>query len=45
MIMDEAAAAKVDHFDLTARVRLDQDVLWLEITVNQLKIMDEGECV
>ena len=45
MVMDEAAATEVNHFDLTARVWLDQDVLWLEITVNQLKIMDEGECV
>ena len=42
MVMDEAATAEIDHFNLTARVRLDQDVLWLEITVNQLKIMDEG---
>lgn len=45
MVMDEAATAEIDHFNLTARVRLDQYVLWLEIAVNQLKVMDEGECV
>ena len=43
--MDEAATAEINHFNLTARVGLDQYVLWLEIAVNQLKVMDEGECV
>ena len=36
MVMDEAAAAKVDDLDLTARVRLDQNVLWLKVTVDKL---------
>ena len=45
MVMDEAATAEIDHLDFTARVRLNQDVLWLEIAVNQLKIMNEGKCV
>ena len=41
MIMNEAAGTKVNHFDLTFRVALDQDIFWLEITVNQPEPMDE----
>ena len=36
MIMDETTASKVDNFDLTSRIRLDQDVLRLQITVNNV---------
>lgn len=43
MVMDEATAAKVDHLDLAARVRLDQDVLWLQVAVDQLEVVTEGQ--
>ena len=45
MIMDETTASKVDNLDLTSRIRLDQNVLRLQITVNQFEIMDKGESV
>ena len=41
--MDEATAAKVDHLDLAVRVRLDQDVLWLQVAVDQLEVVTEGQ--
>ena len=43
MVMDEATAAKVDHLDLAVRVRLDQDVLWLQVAVDQLEVVTEGQ--
>lgn len=43
MVMDEATASKVDHLDLAARVRLDQDVLWLQVAVDQLEVVTEGQ--
>ena len=45
MIMDETTASKVNNLDLTSRIRLDQDVLRLQITVNQFEIMDKRESV
>ena len=45
MIMNEAAAAKVDHFDFTARVRFNENVLRLQITVDKFEIMAERERV
>ena len=43
--MDETTTSKVDNLDLTSRIRLDQNVLRLQITVNQFEIMDKGESV
>lgn len=42
MVMDEATTAEVDHFDLTARVRLDENILRFEVTMYKLKVVDEG---
>ena len=45
MVVDEATAAKINHLDLTPRVRLDQDVLGLQIAVDQFKIVAKREGV
>ena len=34
-----ARRAKIDHFDLAARVRLDEDVLWLEVAVDEVELV------
>ena len=44
MIVDEATAAKVDYLDLTAGVRPYENILRLEVTMDQLEIVDEGKC-
>ena len=43
--MDEAGATEVDDLHFAAGVRLDEDVLWFEVTVDQLQVMDKGEGV
>ena len=43
--MDEARTSKVDDLDFTAGVALDQDVLWFQITVNELEIVNETKCI
>ena len=43
--MNKATASKIDYLDLTARVRLNEDVLRLKITVDQLEIVYEGQRV
>ena len=45
VVVDEARAAKVNDLDLTARIRLDQNVLRLQIAVDQLQIMDKAQRV
>ena len=40
MVVDEAAAAEVNDFDLTARVALDEDVFRLEVTMDEFESMD-----
>ena len=42
-VRQEAARAEVDDLDLAARVRLDQDVLRLEVGVHQPEAVQEGE--
>jgi len=41
MIMNEAARAKVDHLHLTSRIRLNQDVLRLQIAMDQPEPVNE----
>ena len=41
--MDEATTTKVNDLDLTARVRLDQNIFWLQVTVNQLQVMTKSQ--
>ena len=40
MVVDEATGAEVDYFYFTSAVALDQNILWLKITVNQMQIMN-----
>ena len=41
MIVNEATGAKINDFDFTAGVGLDQDVLGFEIAVDEIKVMYE----
>ena len=40
MVMDETTWTKIDDFDLTLAVALDQNVLGLEIAVNQMEVVN-----
>lgn len=35
MVIDEARGAEVNDLDFTSAVRLDEDVLWLQVAVNE----------
>jgi hypothetical protein len=41
VIMDEATGAEVNHLDLRLGVGFYQDVLWLQIAMDQVQVMDE----
>lgn len=43
MIMNEAATSEIDHFDLTSRVALDQNVLRLQVAVDQSQTVNKLE--
>ena len=45
MIVHKATGTKVDHFDLALGVGLNQNVLWLQITMNQVQVVDEVESI
>ena len=45
MIMNEARRSKINDLDLTLRVRLDQNILWLQIAMNQIQFMDKVESI
>lgn len=42
--MDEATGSKVDNFNLGSGIALDEDILWLQVAMNELEIVDVGEC-
>lgn len=41
MIMNEARRSEINDFNFTSRVRLYQNVLWFQITMNQSKVMNK----
>lgn len=41
VVMDEARTPEIDHLDLTSRIGLDQNVLWLEIAVDKAEAVNE----
>ena len=43
--MNEATGSKINDFDLTPRVTFNEDVFRLQITMNQIQIMNEVESV
>ena len=45
MIVHKATGTKVDDFDLALGVGLNQNVLWLQITMNQVQVVDEVESI
>jgi hypothetical protein len=45
MVVDETRTAKVNDFNLAARVGLNQDIFWFQVAVNQLQIVDKAQCV
>jgi hypothetical protein len=45
MVMDEARGSKINDFDLTFGVRLDQNVLWLQITMDEVELMDKVQSI
>ena len=42
--MNKATTSKVNDLDLTAGVRLDEDIFGLEIAMDQFEFVDKGEC-
>jgi hypothetical protein len=42
--MNKTRISEIYHFDLNWRVRLDEDVLWLKIGVNDIEGVDGGKC-
>lgn len=45
MIVHKATGTKVDDFDLALGVGLNQNILWFQITMNQVQVMDEVESI
>jgi hypothetical protein len=45
VVVDEARRTEVNDLYLTAGVRLDQNVLWFQITVDQLQSVNMVQCV
>jgi hypothetical protein len=45
MVMNEARGSKINDFDLTFGVRLDQNVLWLQITMDEVELMDKVQSI
>ena len=45
MIVHKATGTKVDDFDLALGVGLNQNILWLQITMNQVQVVDEVESI
>lgn len=43
--MDEARRSKINDFNLALRVGLDKNILRFQITMDQVKIMDEIESI
>ena len=41
--MNETARTEVNYLNLTSRVALDQNILWLEVAVDKPKAMDKVE--
>lgn len=39
--MNEARRPKINDFDLALRVRLDKDVLWFQIAMDQIQVMNK----
>ena len=42
--MNEAARSEINHLDLRSRVTLNQDILWLQVTMDQLEVVDVRKC-
>ena len=45
MIVHKATGTKVDDFDLALGVGLNQNILWFQITMNQVQVVDEVESI
>lgn len=45
MIVHKATGTKVDDLDLALGVGLNQNILWLQITMNQVQVVDEVESI
>tara|TARA_B110000285_G_C14925837_1_gene514949 strand:+ start:92 stop:220 length:129 start_codon:yes stop_codon:yes gene_type:complete len=41
VVVHEAAGTEVDDFDLALGVGLNQNILWLQITMDQVQVVDE----
>ena len=44
VVMNEAARSEINHLDLRSRVTLNQDILWLQVTMDQLEVVDVRKC-
>jgi len=45
VIVHKATGTKVDDFDLALGVGLNQNILWFQITMNQVQVVDEVESI
>ena len=41
MVVDEATRSKINYLDLTSGIRFDQDILGLQVTMDQVEVMDK----
>lgn len=44
MVGNEARGSQIDDFDQTSAVTLNENIFWLQVTVDQLERVDILEC-